>query len=67
MQEIKLFKAQHEGKEVIGYEIAKERTDFYISNSVLQILDKKSIEEADEIINKMLWIFNNDIKQTLMF
>lgn len=66
MQEIKLFKAKHEGKEVIGYEIAKERTDFFISDSVLKILDTKSIEETDRIINQMLWIFNNDIKQTLM-
>lgn len=68
MQEIKLFKAQYNGKEVIWFEIA-ENTGLYVSNKVMEILldPKTTVEQVDEIIQSMIWKFNNEIHQTALY
>lgn len=69
MQEIKLFKAQHNWKEVIGFEVSQEPTWFYICDKVFEVLmsDRTSVEEVDKILQDMIWKFNNDIKQVALF
>ena len=68
MQQVKLFKAQYQGKEVIGFERTTEKTDFFICERVMEILENPntSVERADKILNEMLQRFNRDIKQSFM-